>query len=549
MSGKGGAGKVYFILYLAVLLELLIIIVERDDAEDELKKEKLALEQKSKRIQLIAETIINSLRGSATSVSSTSDQSMILGDPKEAQGREFSVRVRVADPIRDSVRELDLHILRDTKEMAVYNIAADSVTYPRTRIGQDYTFKYNFKPGFGPGAYTLHFDAHTNEVVGVTPEAGPNDTVKIGAIHLTVNELREVRSGIIENVGLRGYIDSLLTGQYANFATNLGSNEFTVNVTPPKNPVYDQLSVFPEVVDFVAFPSLDLPDPINIQGAEASKVEITKADPSSPGEFIKVDTNWVWHWQPDASAIGQTYTVKFKGQAKRGGGAKDLASGEFTVKVDKLTPAVASHYSPEYPKNHQGRPLTGIDFKVNGKKANLDGTYKMELWMAGAKVVETAEPTIDFTPVFKQDEGKKLEVRNYYKSPFMKQFVQLPDTTLTIEPPPLKVGDPDDVHVGDNMDFLVALGIAGQYMEVGTDHVDLESGGMFETSAKKLVQGKTGTNFTFEAKMSGKASSIRDKNGKEIPITITDPVSHQSYSTTVKIFPKTAKGRGGSGIP
>ena len=64
MSKGGGAGKVYFILYLAVLLELLIIIVERDDAEEELKKEKLALEQKSKRIQLIAETIINALRGS-----------------------------------------------------------------------------------------------------------------------------------------------------------------------------------------------------------------------------------------------------------------------------------------------------------------------------------------------------------------------------------------------------------------------------------------------------------------------------------------------------
>src|SRR5207237_7921841 len=68
MSKGGGAGKVYFILYLAVLLELLIIIVERDDAEEELKKEKLALEQKSKRIQMIAETIIQALRGSQTSL-------------------------------------------------------------------------------------------------------------------------------------------------------------------------------------------------------------------------------------------------------------------------------------------------------------------------------------------------------------------------------------------------------------------------------------------------------------------------------------------------
>lgn len=35
---KGSAGKVYFVLYLAVILELLIIIVERDEAEDGLRK-------------------------------------------------------------------------------------------------------------------------------------------------------------------------------------------------------------------------------------------------------------------------------------------------------------------------------------------------------------------------------------------------------------------------------------------------------------------------------------------------------------------------------
>jgi hypothetical protein len=35
---KGSAGKVYFVLYLAVILELLIIIVERDEAEVHLRR-------------------------------------------------------------------------------------------------------------------------------------------------------------------------------------------------------------------------------------------------------------------------------------------------------------------------------------------------------------------------------------------------------------------------------------------------------------------------------------------------------------------------------
>ena len=38
MSGKGGQAKVYFVLYLAIVVELLIIIVERDEAEEHLHK-------------------------------------------------------------------------------------------------------------------------------------------------------------------------------------------------------------------------------------------------------------------------------------------------------------------------------------------------------------------------------------------------------------------------------------------------------------------------------------------------------------------------------
>ena len=537
---KGGAGKVYFILYLAVLLELLIIIVERDDAEDELKKEKAALEQKSKRIQLIAETIINSLRGSATSVSSTSDQSMILGDPKE-QERQFSVRVRVADPFRDSVKELNLHILRNNQEMSVINIATDSVLYPRTHSGQDYTFTYKFKPGFGAGEYKLHFDARTNQVVGVTPEASVNDTVKIGAIHLTVGELKEVKEGIVENVPLRGYIDSLLSGNYTNFATNVGSNEFTVNVQPPKNPVYDQLSVFPEQVDMAAFPNLELPNPVKIQGAEASKVTITKVD--GPGEFVKVDTNWVWQWKPDASAVGQTYTVRFKGNASRGGGAKDVADGTFSVKVDKLQPAnPAEEYYPAN-KAHKPTPFTGVPFRVNGKYAGLDGSYRTELYLNGTKIKDANEPTIEFTPERLADEKKSLEVKVYFRSPFMKSYVQLSDTTMVIQPPPFLLGgvDGSSLTAGDLLDFKAAFGVAPNYIEIGPE-LEISSDGYFDTRAKEVAP-KT---FEYTVKTTSKANNV-PKAGKDVLVTVTDTRSGQSSTGTVHIDPKVqTKGRGGN---
>jgi len=54
MAHGGGAGKVYFVLYLAVVLELLIIIVERDEAEEGLHK-------KNKETMRIVESILSQL--------------------------------------------------------------------------------------------------------------------------------------------------------------------------------------------------------------------------------------------------------------------------------------------------------------------------------------------------------------------------------------------------------------------------------------------------------------------------------------------------------
>jgi|GEM_PF-2183806 len=546
MSKGGGAGKVYFILYLAVLLELLIIIVERDDAEDALKKEKEALLQKEKRIQLIAETIINSLRGSPTAVSATSDQSMVLGDKNEANGRMFNVRIRLADPAHDTVKELDLHVLRNNAEMETINLAADSSLYPRTREGNDLIFTYAFKPHFGAGEYNLHFDARTNQIVGVTQAASPDDTVKIGAVHLTVKELKEVKDGIQENIGLRGYIDSLLNGGYENFAANLGTNEFTVNVKPPQE--VDQLKIFPQVPDFASFPSLELPNFVKIEGATISGpqgVNVTKVD--GPGEIVKVDSNFYWTWKPDASAVGQTYTVKLMGKANRNGAQKDQATTTFTVSVKKMAKANVAPYFPAN-KAHVGTPYTDVTFKANEQIAGLDGAYRTEIYLNGQKMVTSAEPTIEFTPQFQKDEGKTIEVKAYYKSTFMKDYVPVDDQSFKIGPPPfIAVVTSDPMNAGDNLSIKAAWDtLSGpRYVEIGSDHLTVESGGYFEATAKK-EPGKDGV-YLFDARPTSKAQNVTKKEGMDIPIVITDPVTGQNTSTTVHIDPKVVQQRGGYG--
>jgi hypothetical protein len=100
---KGGAGKVYFVLYLAVILELLIIIVERDEAEEHLIK-------KQKESMRIVESILSQLQvGAGTEGINTRPQDQITIPPpgvnvKEMMGgveikpeRKYLVEVGVTD--------------------------------------------------------------------------------------------------------------------------------------------------------------------------------------------------------------------------------------------------------------------------------------------------------------------------------------------------------------------------------------------------------------------------------------------------------------------
>ena len=76
MVKSGGAGKVYFILYLAVVLELLIIIVERDEAEESLRR-------KQEETMRIVESILSQLQsGAGTEGINTKPQDEITIPPQ-----------------------------------------------------------------------------------------------------------------------------------------------------------------------------------------------------------------------------------------------------------------------------------------------------------------------------------------------------------------------------------------------------------------------------------------------------------------------------------
>jgi hypothetical protein len=278
-------------------------------------------------------------------------------------------------------------------------------------------------------------------------------------------------------------------------------------------------------------------------------VTITKVD--GPGEIVRVDSIFYWTWKPDAAAVGQTYTVKLNGKANRNGAQKDQAVTTFSVTVDKMVKANVSPYFPENKKTHEGEPHTAVDFKANEQFANLDGSYRTEIYLDGQKVKEANEPTIDFTPEFKKDEKKSLEVKAYYKSPFMKDYVLIDDQTFKIGPPRLLAVPSGPVDAGDVVQIKAAYSLeeASKYMEIGSDHLDVESGGYFESTAKK--EGGKGNEYFFDLKPTGKINSIKKKDGQDIQLSITDPITSQlvnGQGQLITVMPKIQqKGRGAGG--
>ena len=81
---KGGAGKVYFVLYLAVILELLIIIVERDEAEEGLMK-------KQKESMRIVESILTQLQSGAGTegINTRPQDAIVLSEKFPAEQQKY----------------------------------------------------------------------------------------------------------------------------------------------------------------------------------------------------------------------------------------------------------------------------------------------------------------------------------------------------------------------------------------------------------------------------------------------------------------------------
>ncbi len=484
MSG-GGAGKVYFILYLAVILELLIIIVDRDDAEEGLRKQ-------TQEIQLIVQRILASLQTTGTQISTTPRDEITL-DPtsqnKKNEERTYRVTVNVGDTstVRGtsgfSINRLmyTLSYDRDTSAAAridtgdfgtlmpvafqganrsePVNIVEDSIDYPVAKdiAKKRQTFDVHFKPD-QPGVYRLRFLTNVNQIIGVDldPNNARNITdpdrlsqeVRIGNVPLTVKQLLAVYKTLenpvrtttfkkgqgnvmnddSQRVKLKNFIGKLLFGGASTLESNNGEIKFEVFVRRIELPPSAQLEVQPQVRRFTAFAGVPIPNLIK------ANVKQIKFDQPQFGEFYMTgDSTWYWKWTPSAADAGKAFTLTYHARADRKAGEKlDNAVDTFRVTVQKLQPADNAYFTPKFYALSSIIPV-GDTVRVNRHYKDLEGLYHYELRVAGKTMKEATGEDLVFS-LADNMLGAAAEIVTSFKTKEMADFIRTDSIKLPVGP-------------------------------------------------------------------------------------------------------------------
>ncbi|HET7152266.1 MAG TPA: hypothetical protein VFJ29_00740 [Candidatus Kapabacteria bacterium] len=585
MSGSG-AGKVYFVLYLAVVLELLIIIVDRDDAENGLRKQ-------TREIQQIVQQILASLQTSGAQITTTPRDEIVI-DPtarnKANEEKNYVVSVNVGDTTAvHGVTGFEINKLmytlsyqKDTSEaarkdtgnleniMAVafqgkdaespVNIAEDSITYPNTKDYEKHkqSFSIHFKPD-QPGMYRFRFNANTNQIIGVDLDPNNyrdiqdqnrlNQVVRIGSVPLTVKQLLAVyktltaadnappgtaapkNTGVDDStrVKLKNFIGKLLFGGASTLESNNGEIMFDVGVRRLEVPPSAKLDVSPQVRRFTAFTGIAIPNLIK------ANVKQIKFDPPQYGEFYMTgDSTWYWHWTPSLADAGKTITLAYSAHANRGAGPLDNATDTFQITVAKLDPVEKAWFRPAYYFVSNEIPV-GDTVTVSRRYKDLEGLYHYELKVGGKVISEVTGQDLHFALDDKYL-GQVAELVTAFKTKEMTDFVRTDSVKMPIGPRAIFPNIPNTtIQAGQPLSMDIYQGISPQ--------VALPAG-----TVVKIVDDEGGKFFNREMSISGTNIVIPMNGGANVStptpvnITITSNIPNQlPDKETLVITPRPRK--------
>ncbi len=337
--------QVYFFLYLAVICELLIVIVERDDAEAENLR---AISD----LKTIIERIFNEFVHYPPNLSGAADNTMYVGDEKV-----FSMTFQglgEKDQVVRAPRVLIHRLNADNSNGAVVDSIMevgrpdDNGSRLWARSANEYTFRWVASKGTGRFRFTV--DAQTNKVTI------RNDSVKVGPLMFDRGRLEAIV----------GPIDPVLLG-----SINTQDNSFVIDVVDKGRVAIAEMQT---LVTAAGFPVSQL---VPVEGTAAESVTGVS---TTAGTVLRAKDGTTWSGTFN-HAGQQRVTVR---AADKSGNA---ATREFTVDVRR--PVMAK---PMPEKLYAGESVT---MNINVAGLEVASLYAWTVSVAGRTFTGTS-PRVDF---------------------------------------------------------------------------------------------------------------------------------------------------------
>lgn len=390
--------QVYFFLYLAVICELLIVIVERDEAEEGLLIKQKELEKKNR--QIILELLKN-----MPAVAAAGDNQL-----KVNESRSFTILVKGLGEKDQVTTPPTVKVTKDGSEIQLIQYTNDP-TAPDPAI-KDSTlqsttgerlYRFTWKADHGPGLFEFQVKAGTNRV-GIMPEMATKSDVKVGTLNFT---RKEIQNAIDYDQNLRGTPIEV----FIRKSEDLDPARFTVEVI---SEAYDQLQILAEnIVTAVGYETYD---EIKVRGTTTDKVSAVDAsgggttlDPRNPRNPYKTDdpTRGKWVWTGRFNEAG-TKTITVSARDNRGAGALSVAK-PISFNVNVRQPFIRGK-QPSKVRAYAGE-LFMMNINVHGLESSNE--YSWTITADGQQVLDSAGPVVRYY-IPEAWAGKSITIRSSY---------------------------------------------------------------------------------------------------------------------------------------
>jgi hypothetical protein len=332
--------QVYFFLYLAVICELLIIIVERDDAEAGWLQEKASMEYLTRRmvIELMKNNPVTTVTGATVM--------------RQGEERDFTFGVQGLGTMDNVVGGPSIQVLHN-------GAVASTLAYPRDirevqQTGGDsvHTYRFTWRAP-APGSYEFRGMTQTNRV------SFQRDSLKVGPLMLPIERIREIL----------GYVPAVDGTLSSSMAVTVISTAEQLTLSIPRT-----------IVTAAGFPTTM---PVHVEGTDPARTRAV----ADHGSVANAGNALVWN---GAFPSAGTYSVTIHATDSRGEGGKSVDS--------KTATAVAMEPVLRKPLPAQLYPQETAEIDIAVAGLENAGDYSWTLAENGREIARGTHPRISVTP-------------------------------------------------------------------------------------------------------------------------------------------------------